>query len=189
MEVLFVFLVFVFFVWCFVRVALQPLSGPGAKVKGASTFFVSDLIWLILLLQIPLAGLSIFARGARSSIPAVLAFVAIGIFTGLWWVTVRMLSGLGVTRALRRGVCLAVILPLTLLGAISTGILSMTSIVVMLEEAPIPYRFLVPIGFVIVLAMAYPLRLLTIWVVRPRETPEAAQQETVADETGDRPTM
>ncbi|MCH5375363.1 MAG: hypothetical protein JJ992_15430, partial [Planctomycetes bacterium] len=98
-------LVFCFFVWCFVRGALQPLSGPGAKVKGPSKFFISDILWLLMLLQIPLAGVSLLKRGPSSPVAVIPIFSMIALFIFLWLFTVRMLSGLGVVQPVRRGLC------------------------------------------------------------------------------------
>jgi hypothetical protein len=162
----------------FVVIPLTILGPFVRAVKGKNLKFrfqVIDFIWLIALLQYPLALLLIFqSRRDGSNIQFIGGLLVTGVVLA-WLRGTAVLSGLSIHDMVRRGVFLVILLPAALLGAIFG-----------LTEEPAPHIGYQPsaqleplVRMCGLLLLAFVLRKVSGWVLAgSRENPEPMRDES-----------
>jgi hypothetical protein len=99
---------------------LQPLSKVGRYPKRKTQYFLSDLLSLVVMLQLPCGFMSVAAHWHENSTVG----VSIGggllslVVVLIWWRAVGILSRLRVYMPVRRAVFLVVVLPVAILGSV-----------------------------------------------------------------------
>lgn len=189
-----------FFLFVCIPVALIALWGTGRWVLGPFTeamrllraptrFFLSDFIWLLVLLQASFA-LARLALDQRGSFLVILVFLVVASIA-IWAGAVSALSRAGICQTLRRGIFTLVLLPavLLLMGAVVAELFFLAAVVPDLlitsrrfrdEPAFVTWLMIVLLGIPAIIATAWGLRRLTRWVVAgipPPDVPNRIQKE------------
>ncbi len=168
-------LTLVFFALCgiFGYVILEPVIRAGGKVRCPPQFFLSDLFWLMLLLQLPLWFLSCAVKWCDAwqisiGAPALLLVCVI-----VWFRGASRLTRLGILDARRRGVFLVVILPMAIAGSLAAGVSTAIALMASHESNGVSLLLLIPIA-----PVCYAGRLLTLWVLSgsPDTGPSAGKE-------------
>jgi len=165
---------------------LQPLIRETRGRQCPTRFFLSDIIWLMLMLQIPLAAASLVPkwRGKGDKVIFGLALVAVCVYA--WSLSVAAMSALGLNAPLRRGLLLVILLPVSLFGALApvvgivTGIPS--GVVTMAEGGTSVDYGVVAIAMAMLVTIGFTCRRLTAWVVAdPTRDVESASVEELPE--------
>ncbi len=94
------------------RIVLGCVYQAERKRQLPTQFMMTDLMWLMLLVQVAMVPLGFLDRSEPTRIPLYL-FVLIAV-PMIWWHSLRVLSRAGVLSFWRRGFFLVVVVPLTL---------------------------------------------------------------------------
>lgn len=165
-------IVLLFLVACggvFGYVILQPLIRASQGRRCPTRFFMSDLIWLTLMLQFPLAFLSVASKwhGMKGALVPGLILVAVCVYA--WLRSATALSGLGINGPLRRGLFLVIVLPMATFGAAVAGVGIPIGIPIglmaMAEGEVVVHCEVAAIALVAMVALCFACRRLTTWVV------------------------
>ena len=105
---------------CIPRIVLGCVYEAERKRQLPTQFMMTDLMWLMLLIQVPMVPLRFIDRGDPTAVPLYL-FVLIAVPL-VWWHSLRVLSRAGVLGFWRRGLFLTVVVPLTLVLTVAGGI-------------------------------------------------------------------
>jgi len=143
MEGLFVLLFIwgvVLAVWTAIWI-LQPVARKAKPRKHSRQFTLADFLALFLVLQLWMALVhAMFADGTGEArgLLDVCGWIVLGL---PWWVCVQMLSRAGVRTAWRRGVFLAIVLPITVAGTFAVVAYTVTLPIVLFETLSRQLRF------------------------------------------------
>jgi hypothetical protein len=155
------------------RWILGPLDRAARRRKGPTQFTVVDFLCLVFLIQLPLALIqATLMRGAMPELAAgrILLVVACVIGGLMWWISVKQLSGAGITRTSHRCIFLAFVLPVAFFGSIAMMIL----VAYLIAELSSPFgarpEALWPVPVMGALAIAFSgAASYTRWIVRQSE--------------------
>jgi len=159
--------------WAICRWVLGPFTEAMRMLRAPTRFFLSDFIWLLVMLQASFA-VARLVLDQRGSFLVILTFLVVASIA-IWAGAVSVLSRAGVYQTVRRGVFTLVLLPavLLLLGATLCG----PALVVVLTQTLITSRppgddfesviwfVIVLAGIPVIIATAWALRRLTRWIV------------------------
>jgi hypothetical protein len=155
------------------RWILGPLDRAARRRKGPTQFTVVDFLCLLFLVQLPLglAQLTVLGRGSAEPRAATILFIAGCVVGGMMWLgSIKQLSAAGVTKTSHRCVFLAVVLPVTFLGAIATMICCIALIASLSSPAARPSAFFVPLFIMAGLLVAFwAAAQATRWIVEQSE--------------------
>lgn len=150
--------------WAISRWVLGPFAEAARALHAPTRFFLSDFIWLLVLLQASFAA-------ARLVLDQQGAFIAILVFlllasVAIWGGAVGVLSRAGINQALRRGIFVLVLLPavLLLLAAIGVGIVAAVAWLASGPDSLGAAAAILPAGITAIVAVAWALRQLTRWI-------------------------
>ncbi|MEE8450788.1 MAG: hypothetical protein V3R99_02705 [Thermoguttaceae bacterium] len=131
---------------------------------------MSDIIWLTLMLQFPLACVSVVPKwhGMSDKVIFGLALVAVCVYA--WSLSVAALSGLGINGLLRRGLFLVIVLPTAMFGSVAP----LVGFVAMTGDNGLVQREVAAVGLVAMVALCFGCRRLTAWVVADPARDEGA---------------
>jgi hypothetical protein len=113
--------------WLLGHWILGPLDQAAKRRRGPTQFTMLDFLCLVFLIQLPMGLLqATLVRGTElEGTPGAVLYAVGAVIGGLmWWLSVKQLSGAGVTRTRQRGIFLAVVLPVAFFGSIAAIILS-----------------------------------------------------------------
>lgn len=169
----------------FTYLILQPVQHLVQKQKHRekrpTKFSLTDIFWLMLLLQIPLAYLVAATKWQDATQVTIVGGLLLLMFVFLWWRGISLLGRLGIDEPLRRGVYLAAIVPVAVLGAFATAVLTVFIFNIMMNWEqdnfrPIEMFYIFGmIALVVIVAMVF--RRLTNWVLAG-----SSQELTIADD-------
>ncbi len=114
---------------------LRPLDQAGRRLQLPMQFTVADFLCLFFMLQLPMA----FIHSGPVNEESFLLIVFLDVFVWgsigtMWWISVRTLSRAGILSPWRRSVFLAIVVPVTIVGAIAVLGLVPTAIVISLDN-------------------------------------------------------
>jgi hypothetical protein len=167
------------------RIVLGCIYEAVRKRKLPTQFMMTDLMWLMLLVQVAMAPLGFFDRRESIRIP-LYVFVLITVPL-IWWHSLRVLSRAGVLRFWRRGFFLVVIVPLTLVltvtGAVCGAMLPYAIFVVVqlirhrASSEGLDWRFVVTVALVIfgTVVLVWLMRIAANSVLRSADVAENSQ--------------
>ena len=166
----------------FIRIMLQPIRKIEKSVRPAAQFLISDIFWLMLLVQLFLGVTSLLGKhfGSQQGVTVIIGGYLLLAAGALWWRGVGMLTALGIFHTGRRAVFLVVILPVAALGAIATTITVFGAVYSTVKEHPAYLILLLPIPLV-----CFAGRMLTVWVLSgsaPVPTVEEVTSVSTPDE-------
>ena len=153
----------------FAGVILQPVSEAAKWAKGPRQYFLSDLFWLMLLVQYPLGYLAVAVHWQDMLTTAILGGLLLVALVAVWYRAVTALSRIGVDGPLRRGVFIVIVLPAAILGSFFSICLIFVA-VTSLAPAESPNRLfrgqrLVWLGLPMLPLVAYAFRRLVFWIL------------------------
>jgi hypothetical protein len=178
--VLFSLLAFCFFVACTAWLAwwmLEPINRVAGVLKATTRFLLTDVIGLMILLQIGLAvsGRALSGNEVRREAAAMywLLVAAIAILaTVLWAASVSVVSRAGIIRPLRRIVVMVLLIPGTLAVMVSLPaavmilvVGSASSILDAGDEPPAIVLAIAALSAVALAAAAFGMRWLSFWAL------------------------
>jgi len=156
--------------------AIFLIAEASRGITRPTRFYLSDMAWLMLLLQYPLVFLS-YARSWQSEM-AILSLGSLLLIMCLfvWWRGITTLSGLNVIGPWRRGTFLLVILP----GAIFTGIFGGPMLAMLFEqlrrcarEETVTSELILPTGLAaLFIGLSFGCRRLSYWILAGRQPEE-----------------
>jgi hypothetical protein len=120
---------------------LQPVARKAKAGKHSRQFTLADFLALFLVFQLWMAlvhGLFHDGTGEARGLLDVCGWIVLGL---PWWVCVQMLSRAGVRTAWRRGVFLAIVLPITVAGTFAIVAYTVTLPIVLFETLRHQARF------------------------------------------------
>ncbi len=161
----------------FIFVMLQPSKRVEKTVRPRAQFFLSDIFWLMLLMQLFLGMSSLIPRalGARMVVSGYLLLASLA----MWWRGVTMLTGLGVFHVWRRAVFLIIVLPGAVLGGLAAGGIVVFALAPTTTHFALRLAAIIPIPLVCLAG-----RMLTKWVLAG-SAPTAASQAVASDSSAD----
>jgi len=153
----------------FGRWVLGPFTEAVRALRAPSRFFMSDFIWLLVLLQASFAAARLVPRDQGGSFGIILTYLVLA-SVAIWGGAVSALSRAGVLQTLSRGVFVLVLLPTVLVlmvgVAAELGALTGLAIALLTSELELePAMYLAPLGVPAIVAAGWTLRQLTRWVV------------------------
>jgi hypothetical protein len=159
------------------KVILGPISTTAGHLNAPTRFRLSDFFWLVVQIQILLAGLS-QAFNPLGSDPfsfGLLLFGLIGATIAMWGGAVSCVSKAGVNDAWRRGVFIVWQLPATLtlmmaipacfLGAVSMILESVSDRIPVFSRSVLILVAVYSAAFITMSAIAWGLRYVSKWVI------------------------
>jgi hypothetical protein len=158
----------------FAYAVLGPVLRMNRRATRPPQYYLSDLFWLLLLLQLPFA----FLGGAYQWYSTARATICGGLMSLVvvyaWCRAVSFLSRLGIDAAIRRGVFIVVILPVAVLGSIAAGPLIIAAFSCWAtpgSDVPYGVQVWISISVGILPVAAYLFRWLTRWVLAGAAAP------------------
>jgi len=156
--------------WLLGQLILGPLDQAARRRRGPTQFTMLDFLCLIFLIQLPMGLLqATFVRGSELGGAAGRVLYVVGAVIGglMWWVSVRQLSGAGVTLTAHRGGFLALVLPVAFFGSIAMIVLA----VLLVNEVGLAWQLSPNVPYILtamgLLAVAfYCSARYTRWIVR-----------------------
>ena len=150
-------------------------AAKGRKVKRR--FFVIDFLWLLLVLQVPLAYVASVANVRfQPMMPWQLTGTLLLLFAiYVWWRAAVVMSTLGIEGFARRGIFISLVAPIAIIGAFPAVVFCCVVVVggVFGENVSVWLILLILIVPVLVIV----LRWLCRWVVAGAEPPPAVKED------------
>jgi len=172
--------------WATGRWVLGPFTEAVRVLHAPTRFFLSDFIWLLVLLQASFA-IARLVLDQRGSFLVILIFLTVA-SAATWAGAVSVLSRAAVHQTLRRGIFTLVLLPgvLLLMGAVAMGLFGLIALPVHLwmasrdrgggfENTAIGVVMLL-VGIPAIIAAGWALRRLTRWIVAGAPPPDFANE-------------
>jgi hypothetical protein len=167
--------------WCTGRWVLGPFTEAVRMLRAPTRFFLSDFVWLLVLLQASFA-IARLALDQRGTFLIILVFLIVA-SVAIWAGAVSVLSRAGVYQTLRRGIFTLVLLPAVLLLMGATVIEVSALMIVpahLLIAGGLPrddfesriWLLILLVGIPAILATAWALRRLTRWIVAGIPAPD-----------------
>jgi len=171
--------------WGTGRWVLGPFTEAVRMLSAPTRFFLSDFIWLLVLLQASFA-IARLVLDQQGSFLVILVFLVVASIA-IWAGAVSVLSRAGVHQAVRRGIFTLVLLPVVLLlmGAVVIGLSAMVALPAHLLIGSWPpgdefrigiWSVILLLGIPAIIATAWALRRLTRWIVAGIPRPAVAYE-------------
>lgn len=165
--------------WVTGRWVLGPFTEAVRMLSAPKRFFLSDFVWLLVLLQVSFA-IARLVLDQPGSFLVILVFLVVA-SVAIWAGAVSVLSRAGVYQTIRRGIFTLVLLPavLLLMGAVVIGLSALITFPAQFLFVPRPpgndlesgirvvtiWLAILLVGIPAIIATAWALRRLTRWIV------------------------